>query len=262
MSAHLKDELLTAALDGSLSGTEGEAVDAHLAVCEQCRGDLELARGARGALRSLPNEIRPPIDVAAAVTSELAGGRREGRGAAAAPSGPPRWYRAAGLVAAAAAIVLGVLIVPRLSGDEQQDRTVTAAVGADTGSAPEAGYSAAAGSEAGKLTPVVEGSSTDYDAAGLQDLLAETVGSPPESSATTPDATAQLAAQGQRALDCVLTAAGDSIPTGARPVRLIDATFQGSPATIGVFSLPDGGGRAWVAARDDCRLLATATNAG
>ena len=82
-----------------------------------------------------PDEIRPPIDVAAAVAAQVAGGEAS----AAAPSGPPRWYRAAGLVAAAAAIVLGVMILPRLTGDEPQEQSITAAAGADTGSAPEAG---------------------------------------------------------------------------------------------------------------------------
>ncbi len=248
MSAHLKDELLTAALDGTLSAADREAVDAHLEVCSQCRGDLELARGARTALRSLPDEIRPPIDVAAAVGAEIAGG-----GASAdATTGPPRWYRAAGLVAAAAAIVLGVMILPRVLGDEPQERNVTAAVGADTGSAPEAG---AAPGSAGTKT-VVEDPGTDYDEAGLRGLLAST-DLTPAAPATTADAAAPLAAPEQDALDCLRAAAGASTLDDAVLVRLIHATFQGTPATIGVFSVPDRSGLVVVAARDDCRLLAS-----
>jgi hypothetical protein len=250
MSAHLQDELLTAALDGTLSAADREVVDAHLEVCAQCREDLELARGAREALRSLPDEIRPPIDVAAAVASELAGGQAPGAGA---PSGPPRWYRAAGLVAAAAAIVLGVMILPRVTGDEQQERTnTTEAVGANTGSAPEAGTSAPVGIKA--TGPDIEDSQTDYDEARLRGLLENLTAAP----SATMDASAQLAPPEQQALECLRTAAGASTLDDAVLVRLIDATFDGTPATIGVFSVPDGGRLAVAASRDHCRLIASA----
>ena len=248
MSAHLQDELLTAALDGTLSAADREAVDAHLEDCAQCRGDLELARGAREALRSLPDEIRPPIDMAAAVAAELAGGGAS----AGAPTGPPRWYRAAGLVAAAAAIVLGVMIVPRVIGGEPQERNVTAAVGANSGSAPEAGVSAPPSSKA-----VFVDSKTDYDEAGLRALLGST-DLRPAASATAADAAAQLTSGGEVALECVRTAAGASIPDDAVLVRLIDATFQGTPATIAVFSVPDGTGLVVAASRQGCWLLASA----
>jgi hypothetical protein len=247
MSAHLQDELLTAALDGTLSGADRETVDAHLEVCARCRGDLELARGGRAALRSLPDEIRPPIDVAAAVAAKVAGGGPS----AGTPTGPPRWYRAAGLVAAAAAIVLGVMIVPRLTGDEPQERSnMTAAVGADTSSAPEAGSGPAI-----KMAPAIEKLTTDYDEAGLRGLLEHT------DLTAAPSATADaaaLAAPEQQAVDCVRRAGGASIPDGAVLVRLIDATFQGTPARIGVFSVPDGTGLVVAASRDGCGLLANA----
>jgi hypothetical protein len=155
-------------------------------------------------------------------------------------------------VAAAAAIVLGVMILPRVTGDQPQERNVTAAVGAsDTGSAPEAGVSAPAGNKA-----VFEDSKTDYDEAGLRDLL-ESTDLRPAASATAADSVAQLAAPEQDALDCLRTAAGASTLDDAVPVRLIHATFKGTPATIGVFSVPDGSGLVVVAARDDCRLLAS-----
>lgn len=247
MSDHVQDELLTAALDGTLSAADREAVDAHLEACAQCRGDLELARGAREALRSLPDEIRPPIDVAAAVASQLAGGGAS----TGAPSGPPRWYRAAGLVAAAAAIVLGVMILPRLGGDEPREQTnMTAAAGADTATAPEAGSSAPAGI---KAEPPVEHPGIDYDESGLRDLLQNTDLTP---AATATDSTAQLTSEPQ-ALDCLRRAAGGSTLEDAVLVRLIDATFQGTPATIGVFSVPDGTGLVVAASRDHCGLLAS-----
>lgn len=248
MSAHLQDELLTAALDGTLSAVEREAVDAHLEVCAQCRGDLEHARGAREALRSLPDEIRPPIDVAAAVRAAL-----DGAGASAeAPSGPPRWYRAAGLVAAAAAIVLGVMILPRVTGSEQQDRTNMTA---EAGAAADATAPAAAGSgpAATKAALPLEPSATDYDEARLRGLLEHLT----SATSATMDAAAPLAAPAQGALDCLRRAAGGSTLEDAVPVRLIDATFQGTPATIGVFSVPDGTGLVVAASRDRCGLLAS-----
>lgn len=246
MSEHLRDELLTAALDGTLSAAEREAVDAHLEVCPRCLGDLELAQGAREALRSLPDEIPPPIDVAAAVRAELAGGGTS----AGRPTGPPRWYRAAGLVAAAAAIMLGVMILPRLSDEEPQEQTnMTAAAGAADATTPEAGATA----PGIKSEPPVEHPVTDYDEAGLRGLLQNLTSTP----SATMDSPAQLAASGQQALDCLRQAAGASTLEDAVPVRLIDATFNGTSATIGLFSVPDGGGLVVAASRDQCRLLAS-----
>jgi predicted anti-sigma-YlaC factor YlaD len=263
MSAHLQDEQLTAALDGTLSVPDRAAVDAHLETCARCRGELELARDARGALRSLSDEIRPPIDVAAAVMSEISGGSRQHR----ARSGPgasqmPRWYRAAGLVAAAAAIALAVLIVPRVVGNDTQHRAETAAV--------EAGGS---GTQGGRLAPaagksaLIEDAAADFDAASLQGLLDDAVrpgtfGSAASATAATDASAPQPSERDLKALHCVRAAGGDAIPDGAQIVRLIDATYLGTPATLGVYSLPDGRGGVWVAARDDCRLLASATTPG
>jgi hypothetical protein len=147
------------------------------------------------------------------------------------------------------------MILPRVIGDEPQERSnVTAAAGADTGSAPEAG----ATGPAIKARPNIERPATDFDEADLRGLLANTNLAPAASA--TMDAAAQFGARGQVALDCVRTAAGASIPDDAVLVRLIDATFQGTPATIGVFSLPDETGLVVAAARDHCRLLASAVS--
>jgi hypothetical protein len=260
MSAHLQDEQLTAALDGTLSGPDRAAVDAHLETCARCRGELGLARDARGALRSLPGEIRPPIDVVAAVMSEISGGSREHR----ARSGPaasqmPRWYRAAGLVAAAAAIALAVLIVPRVVGNDTQNRAETAAVEAGGSGTQESGLAPAAGKSA-----LIEDAATDFDAASLQGLLDDTPKPNTFDSAASATSTGALqpSERDLKALDCVRAAGGDAIAAGAQIVRLIDATYEGTPATLGVYSLPDGRGGVWVAARDDCRLLASATTPG
>lgn len=250
MSAHPQDELLAAALDGTLTPPERETVEAHLAVCALCREDLELARAARGALGALPTEVRPPIDVAAAVTAQVSG-----RSSAAAtepvpaPS-TPRWYRAAGLVAAAAAIVLAVMVVPNVVGGDADDRNSTAALEAgSSGAAPQASGVDSAG----------KGQDLDFDGPALQNLADE---SAKRSASFASVGGSELSTADQaadRALDCVRSAAGSSLPRDAVTLRLLSATYGGTPAYIGVFHLPGGRADVWAAARDDCRSLASAS---
>jgi hypothetical protein len=160
MSTHPPDDLLAAAVDGTLSPADRREVEAHLRTCSGCRGDVAAAGRARDALGALPDQLVPPVDVAAAVAGAAAGA---GAGA------PQRWYRAAALVAAAAAIALAVLVIPDLTNDGGSQET-TAAVGA----APqEAGVSAADGSAspvpfAG--VPSLEVVGIDFDHASLAAL--------------------------------------------------------------------------------------------
>jgi hypothetical protein len=97
---------------------------------------------------------------------------------------------------------------------------------------------------------------------GLLDESAATFASAASPASASDANTAQPSERDMKALDCVRAAGGDAIPSGAQIVRLIDATYEGTPATLGVYSLPDGRGGVWVAARDDCRLLASATTPG
>ncbi|MEK7252959.1 MAG: anti-sigma factor [Actinomycetota bacterium] len=48
------DDLLSAYLDGELSGAERADADRHLEVCEVCRFELAVVESARVAMRSLP----------------------------------------------------------------------------------------------------------------------------------------------------------------------------------------------------------------
>lgn len=48
-------------LDGGLDGSDHRAVEAHLAFCMRCCGELEFAREMRGLLRSADEEL--PADV-------------------------------------------------------------------------------------------------------------------------------------------------------------------------------------------------------
>jgi putative zinc finger protein len=259
MSAHLPDELLAAHLDGALSPTERDAADAHLEVCGRCREELGLAVHAREALRALPDELRPPVDIAAAVTREVAG-----EPPAVPPRGSPRWYRAAGVVAAAAAIALVLVIVPNLGGRNSKDRPATGAAESAL-SAPEAIDAAGQASGVGPddensaaTQGDVETVDRDFDAASLRDLIDDSSRSAAtlEGGATS----AELVSEPEAGIvDCVRSAAGETIPPEAKPVRLIVATYEGIPVDIVVFAVDTGEDvtlRAVAAALDDCRLLA------
>lgn len=269
MSAHLADELLAAHLDGTLPPSERAAAESHLEVCAQCREELELAGGARDALRALPTELRPPRDVVAEVTRETTGRPVV---APTAPSGPPRWYRAAAVVAVAAAIGLGAIIVPRLGGGDQADRALSGGTAAEA-SRIEPSSTAAAGLEAGdgptnaqnatdSVSVPLETIDRDFDDAALSELLRAASRGTAQGAASP---TAQAVATDERstASTCVRSAAGDLLSSEADPVQLIVATYRGTPALIGIYesTSAERGTLLFVAARDGCRLLASGSSA-
>ena len=273
MSAHLPDELLAAHVDGTLSPTEREAADAHLDVCARCRGELALARGARAALRALPAELRPPTDVAAAVTEAIAG--RSGGDTPTVPSsngstdrsvvaGPPRWYRTAAIAAVAAAIGLAAVIAPSLGGSEQAGRDAPEAAG-EAASAPaeatraagSAAQNDAADQGAEATAPGgLEHSERDYDVRSLLGLVEQMGPAQPSG-----DFSAVVSEPPTERVACARDAGRDVIPEEARAVRLIAATYEETPADIAVFAVgPDASRQIVVvaAASRDCRLLAVA----
>jgi hypothetical protein len=247
MSTHPLDDLLADAVDGSLSPADRHVVEAHLRTCSRCREEVASAGKARDALGALPDELTPPIDVAAAVA------------AAGHITAAPRWYRAAVLVAAAAAIALAVLVIPDLTRGGSQE--TTGAVGA----APqEAGVSGGDRSAPVPFAgvPGLEVVGTDFDHASLAELVRET-GS--IAAATSGDATPRptiAGPSGADALACIRAGADGTIAPDAHVERLLAATFGGTPAFIGVvISGPadDPAGVLVVAvARDGCRLLDSA----
>ena len=265
MSAHLIDERLAALLDGALSPAERVAADAHLEVCAQCREELALAAGARDALRALPRELRPPVDIAAAVAREIGAGPASAR----ASGGPPRWYRTAGVVAVAAAIALAAVIVPNLGGRSAQDRAGTSAAeasaltpkatgvaGQETGSADGGDAEAATG---GALP--VERRDRDFDAASLHALVKDTARSTLAFVSAAPSSGLVSGAEdGAGVVACARSAGGTAIiPSEAEPIRVIAATYEGFPARIVVFAVGRGEDvqlRVVAAAVDGCRLLA------
>jgi len=98
-------ELLSALLDGELTGEERSAVTAHLRECAECRAEAEGLAGARAAVRSLPALELPPglLDFPPEVPDALEARRRRRRA-------PFAW--------AAAAVVAGVVGVAAVTGGD------------------------------------------------------------------------------------------------------------------------------------------------
>src|SRR5439155_14358989 len=93
------EELLAAYVDGSLEQDERGLVDAHLAGCERCRDEVELASRARDALAGLPE-----LDVPGTLRPDLR----------VLPRGESRFRRAtwtAGAAAASVAAILALVLV-------------------------------------------------------------------------------------------------------------------------------------------------------
>jgi anti-sigma factor RsiW len=99
---HLGD-LISALLDGELSGPARVAAEAHLGTCMVCAGEYQATAAIREAVRSLP-PVDPPFGVIEAV---LVSGRQSRRSR----RRPPVWV--AGLVAAGSLVILAA--VPRHS---------------------------------------------------------------------------------------------------------------------------------------------------
>jgi len=76
MNGHEAGHLLSAYLDGALGPEEQARVDAHLASCGACRGELEGLRKTKGMLASARRRDMPP-DLFEALQAKA--GRAEGR---------------------------------------------------------------------------------------------------------------------------------------------------------------------------------------
>jgi hypothetical protein len=244
------EEFLAAYADRSLAGEALEAVERHLAECETCREDVQLAEAARERLRELP-ELDVPAGTRRAAALALdregstelgGGGRRDAR----------RWL--AGL--AAAAVIVGVIAValPRLTSSES------------------AGTSAAASGEkvpkttmptpSGSGPPIVERQDIDYEPADVAALAADEAGATAAGAADEAGAPEQVQARqppgAEQAIQCVRRWA--SAAHGATPIRVIEATYQGRPAYLGVARQTPPGEASdrilvWVLARDACQLI-------
>ena len=241
------DDLLAGYVDGSLSGADRTAVDAHLQACARCRAEVELAESGRAALRRLPDPEAP--DLAGPVMARL--GTEETEAA-----GTPAWYRVAGIAAAAVIAVAVVVALPKVGSGPTDDRQAAT----EDAAAPTVG-----GAETlSGLT--LELQQTDYDTAAVEALAGEYAGraAPSETAAAGSGAAAAIGtpAQAVRARTCVAKAFPGFPGT---PTRLISAAFEGTPAYLAVVlegpapGQPADTASAWVADRATCAPLSFTT---
>jgi len=236
--------LLAGYVDGELSPGQASLVDRHLSSCATCRGELDEARRARRAVKTLP-----PLDVPAGLTRSVV--QRSRRPRMQAPA--LLWGGGAAAAAVAAAVILFAVLHGGTGG----------------------GRSGPANSKAGgaALAPVptstvpVQVSHTNYDPAKIQ-VLASTLArtskhllsgsqAAPSIQPRAVGAPAEFAPVSSVAC---LRRAGAPVGTDSL-VELIAARFRGTPAYIGAFTHRPGSGvspdllEIWVAARQGCGLL-------
>ena len=253
------EDLLADYVDGTLAERERAVVDTHLEGCARCSAEIRQAETAKTALSEL-EDVPVPFGVTGPVLAE-AGRRFERRRGVA-------WERfqwAAGLAAAAALIVVVALNV---GGGDAQDAATPAATGASGGTGAAAGAEAAA--PGGIHFAGIEAQlNVDYDDAGIQAVAAEAADAVVAAEETkAPQVAFASAVQDSKertslAKDCVQQS-GIQGPQDVL-IRLIEAGFEGTPAYIAVFSEGPGAGQApdhivvFVVAKDDCRILSTAS---
>ena len=217
-------ELLAGYVDGTLSEAERAVVDTHLSTCEACPREVADARRAREALRALPRPSAPPGLAHEALAA-----------AATTPTPASRWNRAAGLAAAAVLVILVAVAIPRMFSSEDQGTSAAAESADAIAAAPPAGLERLDGELAPK----------DLEA------LAEERG-----------AIAADAAQ-EGSIDRALRCLGRAYPDirEAMPVRVAEASFQGTAAYVGLFERGPGAGQpadtriALAVASNDCTIL-------
>lgn len=276
------DELLAGYVERSLDPDERARVESHLATCDRCREEVELASEAHGALTSLP-ELEPPAGIPLAVRREM---RREPRRA------PSRLPRIAGIAAAAAVLAAGAIFVFSKIDLGPQGEAATEAGGgerpaADSGATapmPQGGEAesqdAAGVSETAELSaapppvlPIYRETERDYKPAGLAPLARQlrdeargalAVGLEPTARAFFDDfEPAAFTVEVRQAIRCVLA----EVPPEQLivPYRIEAASFQGTPAYIAAFlegPTPDDPYDRiviWVVDREECSLLSLAS---
>lgn len=246
------DELLAGYVDGTLSDPERAVVDEHLRTCDRCREEIDLATRAVSALSALPTEP-VPFGVTGPVLAEARKGAERRQ---------PVWARmqwAVGIATAAALVLVAVILLPQVVGDGDDDGP---ALRAPAG--PQAPESAAA--EAAAPIPGLERLEQDLDERDLARIAKQAArpdgarsvsaaGSEPTAIPEQPDVQAP-----DGAVDCLLRS-GATIDDESVLVRVIEASYLGTPAYVGVFLEGPGGGRSpedsvvWVVSSADCTIL-------
>jgi hypothetical protein len=247
------EEQLSGYVDGTLGTDERAEVDAHLASCATCREEIELSTRALTMLRELP-EVPVPFGTTRPVMAEV-GKERTSRGRRSWGRGT-QW--AAGLAAAAVLVAVVAVALPRVGEVAQMDSA--AGGGAQATPMPAPGMEAATtGAVPLELQP-----NADYDATKLERLADSSAQrSTSETTLAAPSAkdasAAQAEAEAEAAAACLANPGG--LTGRDRLVRLIQATFQGTPAYLGIYQESPGAGQPadriviWVVARQDCSTL-------
>ncbi len=248
------EELLAGYVDGSLTEAERAGVDAHLATCATCRGEVELAGRAVTALRDLPEEP-VPVGVTRPVMTEI-GAKAPSREPSRAPAraGGHRFQWAAGLAAAAVLVAAAAVALPKLSQQGTSLSEKRAAGASPTARAP--------GAEVNAGGIQLETQAVNYDAAKLEQLADQATRAPADMGIAAPNVKA-LSGAAATAEVCLTEPGG--ITARDRLVRLIQASYQGTAAYVGVYrERPKSGGPAdriviWVVAKDGCGILSFAS---
>ncbi|MCA1726431.1 MAG: zf-HC2 domain-containing protein [Actinobacteria bacterium] len=231
------EELLAPYVDGDLAREDRRAVDAHLAGCETCAGEVALARRATVSLRRL-GEVPAPLGLA---TPAIQASRRESP-----------WVRRIGWAAAgtAAAAIIALFVVSQSAGGGLLGDRDAAPAGIEAGPgdapAPRATGVNNLLIESGKnysredLDTLLQQRSSQYDSTDAGAVAAE---------AGSDENSARVAA----AIHCVERAGlrGDE---GARLIQIEAARFEGDPAYIVLFTLPERRTDLWVIDRESCQI--------
>ncbi len=239
------EDLLAEYVDGTLPDRERALVDAHLDGCGRCREEVALAAGAVAALAALPEEP-VPLAVTAPVVAEArrAAGRRQ-----------PWWQRsewAVGLAAAAVLALTAGVVLPRVVRDAGDDGGAPA-----TRAAAEASADAGAGLEMTPAPLQLETLDRDLDERDLRRLAREAAKVAPAPPA--PEGAVSMSAPDD-AISC-LVASGATVDERDVLVRVLSASYLGTPAYVGVFHEGPGGGQppqrvvVWVVSSADCAIL-------
>ncbi len=242
------EELLAGYVEGTLSARERVAVEAHLAGCSRCSREVELAHGARTALRSL-TEVPAPQGVASRALEEASGTRL-------ATGGAPRWYRFAGVAAAVAAgLLVFTLVLPHIGNGG--GATSEASQAKDQGAASSAREGAALAAAS-----AIEIRHVNFDDASLTALTSSYRSPAPAASgagtASAPATAFGTQAQTSKALACIVKSAPNQ---KGELQTLIRARFKGTPAYLAVFTEGPGAGQpadtvtVWVFGTTDCGIL-------
>jgi anti-sigma factor RsiW len=242
------EELLAGYADGTLTVKERAAVDAHLATCGTCLEELALATRAIAALSDLPEEPVPFGSTTRVVTEASRPSRKPER-----TPWTARLQWAAGLAAAAALVTVVALNLSNAPGSSNRAASVagspTRAPAQDT-------------MKGGEASPVpVEFQKIDYTETTVEQLASSFAPSVIMAGASPSGASLE---RSTAAVACVSKGVGDGLTANDSLVRLIDASFHGTPAYLAVFLQTPGADQppakvvVWIVAKSDCSFLSYA----